>query len=503
MRILLDTNIIIHREASKIYNQDIGLLFNWMDKLHYEKCVHPLTIEEIGFYQDEEVVNTMRVKIGNYNQLKTDSPEIEKISILREADKSRNDYIDTSLLKEVLNSRVDFLITEDKGIHRKAKFLGIADKIYKIDAFIDKCTSENPELKDYKVLSVKKDYFGNINLKDEFFQSFLEDYGEFETWFNKKADNISYICITDGNVKAFLYLKIENAGSESYSDIKPAFNQKKRLKIGTFKVISTGYKLGERFLKIIFDNAIANMVDEIYVTIFDKRDEQRRLIALLEEWGFKLWGEKETRNGIEKVLVRDFSKKVLENPSDCFPYIKRNSRIFLNPIWPDYHTELFPDSYLNNESPLNYVENAPHRNALKKVFISRSYTRNLKTGDIILFYRTGGKYAGVLSTIGVVENVIHDIPSEDDFVRLCRKRSVFDDNELKKWWNYNSKNRPFIVNFLYIDSFPKPKVNLERLIEMGIVKSIYDAPRGFVQIENTKFDEFLKVARANEYYIVD
>jgi hypothetical protein len=79
MRILLDTNIIIHREASKIYNQDIGLLFNWIDKLHYEKCVHPLTLEEITSYQDEEVVNTMSVKISNYNLLKTDSPENEKI----------------------------------------------------------------------------------------------------------------------------------------------------------------------------------------------------------------------------------------------------------------------------------------------------------------------------------------------------------------------------------------------------------------------------------------
>jgi hypothetical protein len=503
MRILLDTNIIIHREASRIYNQDIGLLFNWIDKLHYEKCVHPLTIEEIGSYQDEEVVKTMRVKIGNYNQLMTDSPETDKISILRETDKSRNDFIDTSLLKEVLNRRVDFLITEDKGIHRKAKFLGIADKIYKIDAFIDKCTSENPNLKDYKVLSVKKDYFGNINLKDEFFQSFLEDYGEFETWYNKKADNISYVCITDGNVKAFLYLKIENAGSESYADIKPAFDQKKRLKIGTFKVTSTGYKLGERFLKIIFDNAIANMVEEIYVTIFDKRDEQRRLIALLEEWGFKDWGEKETKNGIERVFVRDFTKKVLENPRECFPFIKRSSRVFLNPIWPDYHTELFPDSYLNNESPLDYIENAPHRNALKKVYISRSFYKDLVRGDIILFYRTGGYHESVISTIGVVESAITNITSEADFIRLCRKRSIFKDDKLSDWWNFSKHNRPFIVNFLYIDSFPKPKINLKRLIEIGLIKSINDAPRGFIQIKNDKFEIFLKEARANENYIVD
>jgi predicted nucleic acid-binding protein len=502
MRILLDTNIVVHREASKVYNQDIGLLFNWLDKMHFEKCVHPISIEEISTYKDADVVNTMKVKIGNYNVLKTISPDTDTISSLRITDKSTNDSNDTSILNELANNRVNYLITEDKGIHRKAKTLGIADKVYKIDSFIEKLVFENPGLSEYKVLSVKKEYFGNINLNDEFFNSFKEDYAEFESWFNLKADKESYVCLVENKVKAFLFLKVENAG-ENYNDIVPAFSNKKRLKIGTFKVTSTGYKLGERFLKVIFDNALANNVDEIYVTIFQKREEQQRLVNLLEEWGFKKWGTKRTRNGEENVFVRDFSKSVSENPRECFPYIDRNSRVFLNPIWPDYHTELFPDSILNNESPKDYIENEPHRNALKKVYISRSYTRNLKSGDIILFYRTGGKYAGVISTIGVVENVILNISNEEEFLRLCRKRSVFDDNELRKWWNYNKYIKPFVVNFLYIDSFPKPKVNLEKLIELGVIKSINDAPRGFVQIEKTKFEEFLKEARANESYIVN
>jgi hypothetical protein len=503
MRILLDTNIIIHREATKVYNYDIGVLFNWFDKLHYEKCVHPLSLKEIQLYKDDEVVKTMQVKVENYNLLKTESPESQAIQALRDIDKTENDYIDTSILKEVFNNRVDFLITEDRGIHRKAIKLGIPERVYKIEAFIEKCTLENPALKDYKVLSVKKEYFGNINLKDEFFESFLQDYQEFENWFNKKADNSSYVCIIDNQVKAFLYLKVENEGSESYNDISPNFAPKKRLKIGTFKVTSTGKKLGERFLKIIFDNALSNLVDEIYVTIFDKREDQQRLILLLEDWGFKFWGTKDTSNGTEKVYVRDFSKRVLDNPRDSFPFINRGARIFLNPIWPDYHTELFPDSYLNNESPSDYIENEPHRNALKKVYISRSYYKDLKRGDVILFYRTGGYYEGVISTIGVVESVNRNIRNEDEFIKLCRKRSVFDDNELKKWWNFKSWNRPFIVNFLYIDSFPMPKVNLKRLIELGLIKSIEDAPRGFVQIENKKFEVFLKEAKANESYIVD
>lgn len=196
MRVLLDTNIIIHREASRIFNEDIGLLFNWMDKLHYEKCVHPLSIEEIKGHKDEVVVNTMEIKISNYQVLQTLSPETPEIETLRENDNSRNDEIDTSIVKELYNNRVNFLITEDRGIHRKARHLGISERVFKIDNFIEKVVAENPYLKEYQVLSVKKEHFGNINLGDTFFDSFKLDYQEFEAWFNRKADKVSYVCVT-------------------------------------------------------------------------------------------------------------------------------------------------------------------------------------------------------------------------------------------------------------------------------------------------------------------
>jgi hypothetical protein len=84
----------------------------------------------------------------------------------------------------------------------------------------------------------------------------------------------------------------ESTARAQSSERDSAEKQKKRLKTATFKVISNGVRLGERFLKIIFDNALANKVDEIYVTIFDKRDDQKRLIDLLNNWGFKYWGNK-------------------------------------------------------------------------------------------------------------------------------------------------------------------------------------------------------------------
>jgi hypothetical protein len=41
MKALLDTNIIIHRETMQATNYTIGKLYYWLDKLHYEKLMHP------------------------------------------------------------------------------------------------------------------------------------------------------------------------------------------------------------------------------------------------------------------------------------------------------------------------------------------------------------------------------------------------------------------------------------------------------------------------------
>ena len=496
MRVLLDTNIIIHREAGKIRNPDIGILFNWLDKLKADKCVHPLTIEELKKHLDPETVRTMGIKVANYTTLKTQAAfdgDIKQVS--DSVDKDENDVSDSRILNEVCAGRVDFLISEDKKIHLKAQLLNIAEKVFKIDTFLEKVTAENPDLVDYKVLAVKKQYFGEVNLADPFFDSFREDYQDFDKWFNRKADEISYVCYQNDVLSAFLFLKMEDE-NENYSDITPIFTKKRRLKIGTFKVTSNGYKIGERFLKIIFDNAHAQKVNEIYVTIFDKTTEHERLIALLEEWGFKYHGTKATTTGDEKVFVREFDRDApinLSNPKLTYPYISRDSDVYIVPIYPAYHTELFPDSILKTESPKEFVENEPHRNALSKVYISRSHERNLKSGDIIVFYRTGGIYAGVATTVGVVESVVTNIQDEASFIALCRKRSVFTDDELKKHWNYNKYDRPFIVNFLYVASYPK-RPNLKWLIENNVIPSVTDVPRGFRKISREDFDNIAKYA---------
>jgi predicted nucleic acid-binding protein len=278
MKVLLDTNIIIHREANRVVEHDIGQLFNWLDKLHYEKYVHPITIAEIETYQNKQIVETFSIKLDSYNKIKHQLPFSDKINAVSSSfDVNDNDKNDTHLLNEIFENRIDYLITQDKKIHLKALQLGIDERVFKIQTFLEKVTSENPDLVQYKVLAVKKVEFAEVDLNDSFFDTFREDYKEFDSWFKSKFDKVCYVCYSDSNLTAFLYIKVENE-TENYSEIQPPFAKKKRLKIGTLKVVSNGYKIGERFLKIVFDNAIQYKVDEIYVTVFDKRPEQGQLI---------------------------------------------------------------------------------------------------------------------------------------------------------------------------------------------------------------------------------
>ena len=503
MKALLDTNIVIHREANAVVNKDIGTLFKWLDKTNYEKCVHPITVEELQNYRNEKKLNTLKIKLESYTALQTVAPLANEVqTVSRQIDTTKNDINDTRLLNEVFQGRVDILVSEDKKIHRKATQLGVQDHVYSINSFLEKAVSENPNLIDYKVLSVTKKHFGNINLQDTFFNSFRRDYAGFDRWFNRKAEEIAYVTYKKDRILSFLYVKVEDE-AENYADITPVFAPKHRLKIGTFKVRSNGVRLGERFMKIIFDNALRYKVDEIYVTIFNKPDEQARLIDLLKGWGFVQHGIKNTRDGEELVFTRNFEPYFLpESPKKSYPYISAERKIFLCSIYPEYHTDLFPDSILTTESEIGFQENKPHQNALSKVYISRSVDRNLATGDIIVFYRTGGKYKGVVTTIGIVESVIDGIRSENEFVLKCRKRSVFTDEELKEHWNHKLNNRPFIVKFLYVYSFPK-RPNMAKLIELGVIADVNSAPRGFTLISKEQFYKIIKESQSNENIIIN
>lgn len=502
VRALLDTNIIIHRENTKVTNQSIGLLYYWLDKLHYEKLIHPYSMEELMKYGDVQMRELYNVKLESYVEMKTVATQSKQFKeVLKESSKSDNDEIDNQLLYEVYCKRADILITEDRKMRNKAKALGIANKVYSINAFIEKVTSENPDLINYKVLSVRKEYIGNIDVANVFFDSLRESYYEFDTWFAKKSDEEAYICRSDKDlILGFLYLKTEDFDSD-YHDIEPVFKPKKRLKIGTFKIESTGFRLGERFIKIIFDNAVERKVDEIYVTLFEDKQELIALEGLLKRWGFFEYGIKSSNGKKERVLVKEMNYynsnwSIKEN----YPNINYNVNKRILPIYPKYHTTLLPDSQLKTENEVDFIGNIPHRYALQKVYVTWGMKNDVCLGDILLFYRIGEKYpkkySSVITTVGVIDDIITNFKNQEDFMSYCENRSVFSKEELEWFWKNHSYNL-CVVKFIFIKSLVS-KPTLGYLWDENIVQPP-NGPRPFEKLSDLQYEKIIRESNTTLY----
>jgi len=473
-------------------------LFRWLDKLKYEKFIHPLSIEEIKKYAIDDPQEAMEHKLTAYDKLPSNAPIAEEVFRLAlDKDNNENDEIDTALLNEVFQGRVDMLITEDKKLRHKADALGLSHKVLSINAFISLATNENPELVEYKHLAVEKKLMGAIDFRDEFFDSLRDAYPGFDAWVARKCTEDVYICKDDAErILGFLFLKTENIG-EDYTDLLPSFSPKKRLKVGTFKVDATGFRLGERFIKIILDNAMERKVDEVYITLYTNRPELETLDALLQRWGFEVYGRK-TNTG-ETVLVKPVKHyRQGLSPQQNFPNLIYERQKFILPIMPQYHTSLLPDSILQNENENDFLAKTPYRYALQKVYISFSPERNIQPGDLVIFYRTGtagnAGYTAVLTSVAVVEEALYDFTTRDEYMNQVQNRSVFTSNELGKFWR-SHQGRQIVLKFIFVKSFTKRPI-LKFLWDNNII-AFPNGPRPFTRITDNQFEMILGEAQTD------
>ena len=160
--------------------------------------------------------------------------------------------------------------------------------------------------------------FADIDLEDSFFDSLKAAYPEFPEWYAKKAGQgeKAYVSLSEnGRVADFLYMKIE---TEAVEDVVPVLPAKRRLKVGTFKLLSRGTRRGEQMMEIVMNRAKEEKVEEIYATIFPT-EELKSLVRLFERYGFRHVAEKvhhevgglkaEVRT--EWVMVKELGMKVL------------------------------------------------------------------------------------------------------------------------------------------------------------------------------------------------
>jgi len=101
MKALLDTNILIHREAGRVARTDIGLLFKYLDRAKYTKCIHPVSIQEINKNPNKETVRAFVTKLDSYEQLVLSSPMHDDVlAVAKEFDANPNDDIDSIFVNE-------------------------------------------------------------------------------------------------------------------------------------------------------------------------------------------------------------------------------------------------------------------------------------------------------------------------------------------------------------------------------------------------------------------
>ena len=489
--ILLDTNILIKRESNTNTSFEISKLFNWFNNKKLLTYIHKSSKNEIEKYRDKKEMQSVLTKLNSYNVLPSLNCQVDDyfVEVIKKYSMDENSCIDNELLKEIYNDNVGILLTDDNVMLKKAEELYIRDRVLSSSELLNYFEIKYPQNIEYKMLSVRLKEFKDIDLNSQFFDTLREDYNgiEFDRWFKKKAakKEKAYTFENEDGMKGFLYLKVEDK-NEKYDDISPKLPPKNRLKVGTFKIISTGFRLGERFLKIIFDNAKKRNVDEIYVTLFEnKREEVIQLKRFIECWGFRKWGYKS--NG-EAVLVKSLTDyNFNESPKFNYPLLKNEINYFFLPIYPQYHTDLFPDMILKNENMHLYKENKAHRYALEKIYLSGAFDIKAEPGDIVVIYRTGERYpksySSVVTGAAIIEEIVRT-KNIDDCVKICKDRSIFSEEEIK---TLHSKY-PVVVKLLDYATLSN-KVNLNQLyINQIIVRG--SGPRPFQQLSK---DEYIRI----------
>lgn len=497
--VLLDTNIVIKREGVSNVSFEVATLFNWFDKKNITRYVHAKSKDEISSYKDIRVRDALLLKLNSYNELPNFPVPTDDLfdSVVSRFANDENGRIDNALLKEIYNDNVGLLVTDDNLMLQKAEMLYMRDKVLSSAELLEKFESKFPKNIEYKMLAVRLKKFEDINLSDPFFDSLREDYEgqKFDQWFKKKGKESAYVFEDKSGIKGFLYLKIELSGERDYLKVSPILSPKKRLKIGTFKIDSSGFRLGERFLKIIFDNARENEVEEIYVTLFeDKRQDVIRLKTLLEQWGFVKHGYKND-NG-ELVLVKSMNVyDVTREPKLNYPLIKDGANAFILPIKAEYHTDLFPDKILKNENMHLYEENLAHRYAIEKIYLTGAFNIKAKQGDVILIYRMSDQwyksYSSVVTGLAIVQDII-PTKNVEECISICKNRSIFDEQSIRSFYG----QYPTVVKLLDFVSFKNP-VTLQQLRELGVVDA-NSGPRPFTSVTKDQFDSIYNMGMEDQ-----
>jgi len=347
--------------------------------------------------------------------------------IIGKAEIGSNDWVDDSLLAAVYGDAADYLVSEDTGVHRKARRLGIAERV----ATVGEAVSIVRRLFDLSPLpppAVQSVLAHELSEHDPIFSSLRTDYApHFDNWLRKckrKHRKAWVVRPTDSGPLAGVCIVKEEEPIE-------AGLSGKVLKMCTFKVSDDfrGNRYGELLLKAVFDYACTNRYDWAYLTVFPAHDY---LIDFLADFGFERTGTTNRRG--EELLAKPLCPG-RSSGLDPLPFHVRFGppalRLdgvgkFIVPIRPGYVGMLFPE--VPNQLSLFPGQDA-FGNGIRKAYLCNAGIRTMCPGDVLLFYQSQSDRG--IKVVGVVERTfVSQDPSAVS--SLVGKRTVYSFREIEK-----------------------------------------------------------------------
>ncbi len=490
---LIDTNILIGLEDNSAVKPAYARFSSLSAKHKVEIFVHEAARDDIARDKNVSRRKISLSKIAKY-QILAKRKGLKQSDLEDEFGKLKkpNDVVDATLLHALQISAVDFLVTQDKGLHERAQRnssdLG-RRVLFVSDATELLATTYEPKSVGIRHVADVKAH--TIDHKDTFFDSLREGYPKFDSWWQEKCVRQRRSCwvVYDDDQLAGLIVRKD----EKSSDTDAKTPAQKILKICTFKVRPEmrGVKLGELLLKQVLWFCQSNSYDLTYVTTYD---DQALLINLLEYYGFTKTGEKEDG---ELIYERGFSQSraSTDDHDDQFllarthyPRFIKNSETlgFGIPIKEDYHDTLYPDLWDPHQPDLfqgTSVAEQPTRpgNTIRKVYLCRAPSNLGPSGSILFFYKgkSNDPPSQAITAIGILDEVTLATSTKELMVKTGG-RSVYSKQQLSEW-NASETKPVKVINYLLVN-YIRPPVGISELQELGVIsgknppQSIYSIP---------------------------
>lgn len=486
LRFLLDTNILIPLQDSMVVLRPSLTNFVRLCNAHgHQMLYHPASIEDIRRDPNVGRRNRTLARLGQYTQLQKgpgcpwNTPRT-----------SVNDTCDNEILYALERNAAHALVTEDQGLHRKARERGLNDRVYFIQSADDwlRRLHEPGDVRLPNIDDVELHAITN-QLTQPFFDSIRGDYAGFDAWFERIAregrrawvyrdganQGVAAICIYTVQTD----VQITDDGDVLKGDA---------LKLCTFKVGDAvrGRKIGELFLRAAFQYATTHRCEWIFLHAND--EQQSHLKSLIEDFGFRYTGDYKG----DGVYVKMHPVNPLALQIDPFQYVRLyyphyvaglEVQKFLVPVQPHFHDVLFPD-YLAPGHAL--PEGHPQRhvgNAIKLAYLCHTPSKQPRPGDVVLFYRSHDMRA--VTTLGIVESYQYS-ESADEIARIVSRRTVYSDQQIEEMAQTETK----VMLFRLVKHF-EPSVSFEQLRRLRVVSGPIQS---ITSISDESFSRILRAA---------